>query len=144
MMSRILVVRATFYREIADFLLEGASAALKDKGAFYEVLDVPGAMEIPLAMAGASSDFDGYLALGCVIRGETSHYDVVCQTSANGLMTLALSKNMLVETFITMAVISFSEFELSSQTTDPKFAMTWQRLGKPAESESSLRLRHRG
>ena len=71
MMSRILIVRATFYREIADFLLEGACKVLKDKGVFYEVQDVPGALEIPLAMAVASSDFDGYLALGCVIRGET-------------------------------------------------------------------------
>ena len=96
MMSRILVVRATFYPEIGDLLLDGASAALKNKGASYEVLDVPGAMEIPLAMAGASSGFHGYLALGCVIRGETSHYDVVCQTSANGLMTLALSKNIII------------------------------------------------
>ena len=96
MMSRILIVRATFYSEIADFLLEGACAALNDKGVFYEVRDVPGALEIPLAMAGVSSAFDGYLALGCVIRGETSHYDVVCQTSANGLMTLALSKNIII------------------------------------------------
>jgi 6,7-dimethyl-8-ribityllumazine synthase len=96
MMSRILIVRATFYPEIGDLLLDGASAALKNKRAPYEVLDVPGAMESPLAMAGASSDFDGYLALGCVIRGETSHYDVVCQTSAYGLMTLALSKNIII------------------------------------------------
>ncbi len=96
MVSRILIVRATFYPQIGDLLLDGASAAFKDKGALYEVLDVPGALEIPLAMAGASSVFDGYLALGCVIRGETSHYDVVCQTSAHGLMTLALSKNIII------------------------------------------------
>ena len=96
MMSRILIVRATFYPEIADLLLEGASAVFGDKGAQYQVLDVPGALEIPLAIAGARSSFDGCLALGCVIRGETSHYDVVCQTSAHGLMTLALSKNIII------------------------------------------------
>ncbi|MFM7622520.1 MAG: 6,7-dimethyl-8-ribityllumazine synthase, partial [Alphaproteobacteria bacterium] len=80
-MSRILIVRAIFYPEIADLLLESASAVFRAKGVDYTLWDVPGAMEIPLAMAGASSAFDGYLALGCVIRGETSHYDVVCQTS---------------------------------------------------------------
>jgi len=96
MMSRILIVRAIFYPEIADLLLEGVSAVFRAKGVYYTLWDVPGAMEIPLAMAGASSAFDGYLALGCVIRGETSHYDVVCQTSAFGLMTLALSKSFVI------------------------------------------------
>jgi 6,7-dimethyl-8-ribityllumazine synthase len=95
-MSRILIVRATFYPDIADLLLKGAVFVLEEKHANYSVLDVPGALELPQAIAGARSAFDGCIALGAVIRGETSHYDVVCQTSAYGLMTLALSKNMII------------------------------------------------
>jgi 6,7-dimethyl-8-ribityllumazine synthase len=95
-MPRILIVRATFYSDIADLLLAGAGAVFDEKRAHYTVLDVPGALEIPQAIVGVRSSFDAYLALGCVIRGETSHYDVVCQTSAYGLMKIALSKNFIV------------------------------------------------
>jgi 6,7-dimethyl-8-ribityllumazine synthase len=90
--TRVLVVVAPFYRAIADALLAGARAALDDAGARHETVEVPGALEIPPAirLASRSGDFDGYVALGCVIRGETSHYDIVAGDSSHGLMRLGL------------------------------------------------------
>ena len=87
----ILVAEARFYEDIADELMLGACAVLDDAGATYETVAVPGAFEIPAAfrMAEESGRFDGYVALGCVIRGETSHYDYVCGESARGLMSLS-------------------------------------------------------
>ena len=94
----ILIVEARFYDDIVDELLRGAIAVLDDAGASYERVAVPGAFEVPAAirMAIRSLDFysgrqrfDGYLALGCVIRGETSHYDYVCGESARKLQDVA-------------------------------------------------------
>ncbi|MDP6473710.1 MAG: 6,7-dimethyl-8-ribityllumazine synthase [Alphaproteobacteria bacterium] len=86
----ILIAQARFYEDIADELLKGARAALEAAGASHETVAVPGAYELPAAlrMAMGSGRFDGYVALGCVIRGETSHYDYVCGESARGLMDL--------------------------------------------------------
>jgi 6,7-dimethyl-8-ribityllumazine synthase len=91
-MTRILIVNAQFYPEISGELLKGATEALKAAGAAWEEITVPGAFEIPAAIGFAMSDkkYDGFIALGCVIRGETTHYDYVCQESARGLMDLAL------------------------------------------------------
>ncbi|MBC7521796.1 MAG: 6,7-dimethyl-8-ribityllumazine synthase [Sandarakinorhabdus sp.] len=91
-MPHYLIVEARFYSAIADAQLEGATAALRAAGATFEVLTVPGALEIPAAIAFAdlSSAFDGYIALGCVIRGETFHFEVVAGESARGLMALSL------------------------------------------------------
>ena len=94
MAGHFLIVEARFYGEIADAQAAGAVAALEAAGASYERISVPGALEIPAAIAMASigdRHFDGYVALGCVIRGETSHYDSVCNESARGLMDLSLS-----------------------------------------------------
>ena len=94
----ILIVEARFYPDIADELLMGAVQALDAAGASHERLSVPGAFEIPPAIAMVVEAqrvspphraFDGFLALGCVIRGETTHYDYVCGESARGLMDLA-------------------------------------------------------
>lgn len=87
-------MEARFYDDIADELAKGAIQELERQGADFERLAVPGAFEIPAAIAmseGAASgpEFDGYLALGCVIRGETSHYDYVCGESARMLQDLA-------------------------------------------------------
>jgi len=91
-MSHICIVIAKFYDDLADELVRGAVAALKAEKATYELIEVPGAFEIPAAirMAIASKKYDGYVALGCVIRGETTHYDYVCGESARGLNQLAL------------------------------------------------------
>jgi len=87
----VLIVEARFYPDIADELARGAIAALEAAGATHERIEVPGAFEVPAAVRFAieSGRFDGYVALGCVIRGETSHYDYVCGESARGLADLA-------------------------------------------------------
>ncbi len=88
----ILLVEARFYEDIADALAEGALAELDKAGASHERVAVAGAFEIPAAIAmamGSPKHYDGFLALGCVIRGETSHYDYVCGESARKLQDLA-------------------------------------------------------
>lgn len=89
---RVLIVVAPYYRAIADMLIEGATTTLAAAGAVHEIVDVPGALELPpaIALAGRLADFDGFVALGCVIRGETTHYETVCNESARGLMDLGL------------------------------------------------------
>ena len=93
--SHILIVEASYYPDISDELLSGATAALSEAGATFDRVEVPGVFEIPAAirMAVAATDpapqYDGYLALGCVIRGETTHYDIVANESARALQDLA-------------------------------------------------------
>ncbi len=89
--SHVLIVEARFYADIADELVRGATAALAEAAATFDRIAVPGAFEIPTAIAMAidGGRYDGYVALGCVIRGETSHYDYVCGESARGLAELA-------------------------------------------------------
>lgn len=88
----LLIIEARFYTDIADMLAQGALQALEHAGATQDRIEVPGALEIPgvISMALDSDYYDGYIALGCVIRGETSHYDVVAGESARGLMQLAV------------------------------------------------------
>jgi len=89
---KVLIVVAPYYRDIADKLLAGAKAEIAAAGATGEVIEVPGALEVPaaIAMADRQSNFDGFVALGCVIRGETTHYETVCNDSSRGLMLLGL------------------------------------------------------
>ena len=88
---RVLILEARFYEDIADQLVAGAVAALDEAGVGHERISVPGAFELPaaLAMAIDSGRYDGFVALGCVIRGETSHYEHVCSECARGLAMLA-------------------------------------------------------
>jgi 6,7-dimethyl-8-ribityllumazine synthase len=97
-MAHILIVTSPYYPEITDELLKGAKATCDAKGATYEEITVPGAFEIPPAIRFAlnSRKYDGYIALGCVIRGETTHYDYICAESARGLMELALTHNAAI------------------------------------------------
>lgn len=89
---KLLIVVAPYYKDIADNLVAGARAVAAKAGAEVELVEVPGALEIPpaIAMAGRMADYDGYVALGCIIRGETTHYDTVCNDSSRGLMMLGL------------------------------------------------------
>ena len=97
---RILIVEARFYDEIADELVRGATATLDAAGAGYDRISVPGAFEIPAAITMAArapqEAYDGFVALGCVIRGETSHYDYVCGESARGLQHLAVRDGLAI------------------------------------------------
>lgn len=95
---RVLIVEGRFYSELSDALLKGATDALEAFGAQVELVTVPGALEIPpaIAMSEKWGDFDGYVALGCVIRGETHHFEIVADKSARGLMDLAVRKKLAV------------------------------------------------
>jgi 6,7-dimethyl-8-ribityllumazine synthase len=95
----VLLVEARYYSHISDQLRRGAERALAGAGASHEVISVPGAFEIPAAIAlvaRATARFDGFVALGCVIRGETTHYDHICAESARGLQDLAVRDGLAI------------------------------------------------
>jgi 6,7-dimethyl-8-ribityllumazine synthase len=91
-MAKFLIVEARFYDHLNDLLIEGAAAALADAGHKHEVITVPGALEIPgaIALAAETGRYDGFVAIGVVIRGETYHFEVVSNESARGLMALSM------------------------------------------------------
>ncbi|MFA5963906.1 MAG: 6,7-dimethyl-8-ribityllumazine synthase [Sphingomonas sp.] len=91
-MARILIVEARFYDHLNDLLLDGARSAIEDAGHQHETVTVPGALEVPgaIALAAESGRYDGYVALGVVIRGETYHFEIVAGESARGLMALSM------------------------------------------------------
>ena len=90
--TKILIVVSPYYKDIADNMVAGAIAEIEASGATHEIIEVPGALEIPTAIGIAErmSNFDGYVALGCVIRGETTHYDTVCNDSSRAIQLLGL------------------------------------------------------
>ena len=101
--DHFLIVEGRFYDAVADHLLAGAKAALEAAGATYDVSTMPGALEIPVAIAiavdaaaEAGRPYGGAVALGCVLRGETYHFEVVCNESASGLMAVALDRSLPV------------------------------------------------
>lgn len=89
---KLLIVVAPYYKDIADNLVAGAKTVAAECGAEVDLVEVPGALEVPsaIAMAERLADYDGYVALGCVIRGETTHYDTVCNDSSRALSLLGL------------------------------------------------------
>ena len=91
-MAKFLIVEARFYDHLNDLLIAGAKAALKAGGHQVEVITVPGALEIPgaIALADESGGYDGYVAIGVVIRGETYHFEIVAGESARGIMALTM------------------------------------------------------
>ena len=91
-MARILIVEARFYEHLNDLLLEGARAAIEEAGHEHETITVPGALEVPaaIALAAETERYDGFVALGVVIRGETYHFEIVAGESARGIMALTL------------------------------------------------------
>ena len=91
-MAKFLIVEARFYAHLNDMLIEGAKAVLEKSGHEVEVLTVPGALEIPgaIALAEQSGEFDGFVAIGVVIRGETYHFEIVAGESARAIMALTM------------------------------------------------------
>ncbi|PIV76044.1 MAG: 6,7-dimethyl-8-ribityllumazine synthase [Rhodobacteraceae bacterium CG17_big_fil_post_rev_8_21_14_2_50_65_11] len=89
---KVLIVVAPYYRDIADNLINGAVATLEAVGATHEIVEMPGALEVPTAIriAFRQSNFDGFVALGCVIRGATTHYETVCNDSSRAIQLLGL------------------------------------------------------
>ena len=99
--ARILVVEARYYDDIADMLLRGAKRVLKDAGAVFDLVTVPGALEIPAAVmiglhaaAAREQPYEGVVTLGCVVRGETAHYDIVAGESARAIMDISIALDM--------------------------------------------------
>ena len=131
---RILIVEARFYDDLADALLEGASQALTAFGAEYDVVTVPGALEIPGAIAFAEESghrptgkhYDGYVALGSVIRGETYHFEIVSNESARGIVDLSIGKKLCIGNGI-----------LTTEDED----QAWARAAPPPLSPSLMRAR---
>lgn len=91
-MARFLIVEARFYDHLNDMLIDGARSALKAEGHDVDVLTVPGALEVPgaIALASESGEYDGYVGIGVVIRGETYHFEIVAGESARGIMALTM------------------------------------------------------
>jgi 6,7-dimethyl-8-ribityllumazine synthase len=96
---KILIVEAVFYDDISKMLLDGAIAKLKELKIDFDIIKLSGALEIPIAISiilKQNKNYDGFVALGCVIRGETSHYETVCQESSRGLMNLAIKHGLAI------------------------------------------------
>ncbi|WP_375228245.1 6,7-dimethyl-8-ribityllumazine synthase [Roseobacter sp. S98] len=89
---KLLIVVAPYYRDIADNLVAGAKAQIEAVGGTWDIIEMPGALEVPTAIgiSDRKSNFDGYVALGCVIRGETTHYETVCNDSSRAIQLLGL------------------------------------------------------
>lgn len=90
--AKLLIVVSPYYKDIADNMVAGAIAEIEAAGGTYEIAQVPGALEIPtcIGIADRKANFDGFVALGCVIRGETTHYDTVCNDSSRAIQIMGL------------------------------------------------------
>ncbi|WBU57839.1 6,7-dimethyl-8-ribityllumazine synthase [Paracoccus sediminicola] len=101
---RLLIVVSPYYREIADGLIAGARGVAEQAGAVVDLIEVPGALEIPTAigLAARSGRYDGFVALGCVVRGETTHYETVCNDSSRGLTLLGLDGHAIGNGILTV------------------------------------------
>jgi 6,7-dimethyl-8-ribityllumazine synthase len=108
---KLALVVAPYYRAIAEALVAGAEATAARAGAAVERFDVPGALEIPpaIALADRMGRFDGFVALGCIIRGETTHYDTVCNDSSRGLMLLGLGGAAIGNGILTVETMAQAE-----------------------------------
>jgi 6,7-dimethyl-8-ribityllumazine synthase len=131
-MSTILLVEARFYPHLSDLLLEGARAAIEAAGHRHETLTVPGALELPgaIALAARSGRFCAFVALGVVIRGETFHFEVVSQESARGLMELTMHGYAIGN-----GILTVENEEQARQCADPRLA---NKGGAAAEAALAL------
>lgn len=117
---RLLIVVAPYYRDITDNLVAGARAKAAACGATVDLIEVPGALEIPtaIAMAARMADHDGYVALGCVIRGETTHYDTVCNDSSRGITLLGLQGTCIGNGILTVETRAQAEVRANPADQD--------------------------
>lgn len=116
---RILIISAPYYRDVVGGMLNAAQEALASVEAKFEVVEVSGAYELPQALALAAADksaFDGFVALGCVIRGETDHYEFVCTSAMDGLMKVALDQRLALGTGL-LTVDTLSQAHARSRET---------------------------
>lgn len=114
--GKVLILEARFHENITDMLVKGAIGILEQSGIKYERLSVPGSFEIPGAIKFAMNMYDGFVALGCVIRGETSHFEYVCAESARGLMALTMEHNMAIG----YGVLTCDNEQQAIERADPK------------------------
>jgi len=116
--ARLLMVVAPYYRDITDQMQRGAEVAAAEGEATLDRIFVPGAFEIPGAIAQAArrSPYEGYIALGCVVRGETSHYDYVCGESARGLMELSIREGLAIG----YGILTVNTIDQAQVRADPK------------------------
>ncbi|MEL7026735.1 MAG: 6,7-dimethyl-8-ribityllumazine synthase [Pseudomonadota bacterium] len=114
---KILIVVAPYYKDIADDLVAGAVAEIEKVGGSHKIVEVPGALEVPTAVriGFAQGDFDGFVALGCVIRGETTHYDTVCNDSSRAISLLGLQG-----AWIGNGILTVENYEQAAVRADPK------------------------
>ncbi len=114
---KILIVVAPYYKDIAEDLVAGAKAEIEKVGGAHEIIEVPGALEVPTAVriGFVQGDFDGFVALGCVIRGETTHYDTVCNDSSRALTLLGLQG-----AFLGNGILTVENYEQAAVRADPK------------------------
>jgi 6,7-dimethyl-8-ribityllumazine synthase len=117
-MPKILIVESRFYDHISDLLLQGAIAEIKKNHCEYELITLLGAFEVPAAIsfAAKTKKYDGYIALGCIIRGETTHYDYVCLESARGLNDLAIKDGLPIG----YGILTVENEEQAIVRADPK------------------------
>ena len=115
--ARLLMAVAPYYRSVAEHLQRGAEAAAEEAGAVLDRVFAPGAFELPAAIAHAARTkaYDGFIALGCVVRGETSHYDYVCGESARGLMDLAVRDGLAIG----YGILTVNDLAQAEERADP-------------------------
>ena len=109
--TKLLIVVSPYYKAIADNLVAGAKAEIEAAGATWDLIEMPGALEIPTAIGISErmSNFDGYVALGCVIRGETTHYETVCNDSSRALQLLGLQGLCIGNGILTVETVAQAE-----------------------------------
>lgn len=119
-MTKALIIEADFYKHISDHLKSGAIHTLKQYDVDYDVLTVPGALEIPAALLFSIENnyisYDCFVVLGCIIRGETSHYDIVCNESARGLYNLSLKHSLALGN----GILTVENEEQALERADPQ------------------------
>lgn len=112
------MVISPYYKGVADMMQRGAEAAAEETKATLDRVFVPGAFEVPaaIALAAKTGSWDGYLALGCVVRGETSHYDYVCGESARGLMDLTVRDGLAIG----YGILTVNTLAQAEERADPR------------------------